>query len=103
MDLQFTPLIAQWTDGTYSIHLGTASYQVYDILDELGDPGDAEVRVIPSKFAGFLCLNQKERDGAFKIEPCEYFFGVDQLWAACTKVVWPLSDPADCEWIATQD
>jgi hypothetical protein len=103
MKLRFTPLVVQWTNGTYSIHLGTGSSQLLEMLDELGDPGDAEVRVIPSKFAGYLILNQKESGGSFAIEPCEHFFSIDQLWAACTKVVWPSSSGPDCDWLSTQD
>ncbi|MDP1586145.1 MAG: hypothetical protein Q8M07_00250, partial [Prosthecobacter sp.] len=62
MNVHYTPLIARWPNGAYSIHFGTGEDEdVFTILDELGDPSGVEVRTIPGRFAGFLSMAQSKR------------------------------------------
>jgi hypothetical protein len=91
MDTRYRLFMVRWENGTYSIYFGTGKYPMHDILDEIGDPGAAEARAIPRRFAGFFCINQMTAEGRLELEACEYFVTLDELWAQCKPRLWPES------------
>ena len=43
--------LASWPNGTITVLTASSELELYDTLDEEGDPDQAEVFILPTKFA----------------------------------------------------
>jgi hypothetical protein len=77
--------LAKWKDGSFTFLFG-ASNGMFDALDRIGPPSEAEVKVLPWDLMNELYFNQKKGT-------CHFEFSDDvegYLWHESTKQVWPL-------------
>ena len=75
--------IVRWKDQSYSLMFG-APEGMLKALDRIGDPADAEVRVVPSEVDSELWLDQV-RDGRINLS-----LDLADIWQRSSKQVWPL-------------
>jgi hypothetical protein len=77
--------LAKWNDGSFSFFFGESQKTMLHALDKIGDPSDAEVRIVPPSLMRNVTFDQKE-PGLFEIDAdVEHM-----LWRECKKQVWPL-------------
>lgn len=78
--------LAKWCDGTFSFMFGQDQKTLLFALDRIGDPSDAQVRVVPPELMREISFDEKKETGHFEIsEEVERV-----LWQKCAKQVWPL-------------
>lgn len=75
--------IVRWKGETYSLLFG-APEGMLKALDRIGDPSDAEVRVISSEGLRELWLDQHD-DGRIELS-----LDFQDIWRQSPKLVWPL-------------
>jgi hypothetical protein len=60
-----------------------------DCIDEIGDPSDVEVRIIPDRFYGILSFDQKAVGEDFHWRSGLDCDSPENLWTHCGKTIWP--------------
>ncbi len=77
--------LVKWKSGTFSL-LFSAEHGLFDALDKIGAPSEAEVRILPPELMREVTFDQKEDTGYFEISvEVEHM-----LWRECKQQVWPL-------------
>ena len=84
-----TLYLVKWPAGEFSVLIGTGKGSLLDCIDEIGDPSDVEVRIIPDEFYGLLSFDQRARGEDFEWRSGDNCFDPGELWEHCTKKVWP--------------
>ncbi len=78
--------LAKWKDGSFTFFFGESQKTLLHALDKIGDPADAEVRVVSPEMMSEVTFDQQEEPGIFAIDAdVEHM-----LWQKCDKQVWPL-------------
>jgi len=78
--------LAKWKDGSFSFFFGQSQKTLLHALDKIGDPSDAEVRVVPPRLMRDVTFTQKDSPGIFEIDAeVEHM-----LWRESKKQIWPL-------------
>ena len=87
LPLESQVLLARWKDGTFTFLFAQDQKSLPHVLDTIGDPASAEVRVVPFELLQEVTFDQREKgDAQFAISvPVER-----ELWRKCTRQVWPL-------------
>lgn len=77
--------LAKWKDGSFAFLFG-APNGMFDALDRIAPPSEAEVKVVPIELMNNLYFDQKKGTHHF-----EFSDNVEAgLWRECQKQVWPL-------------
>ena len=78
--------LAKWKSGSFTFFFGESQKTILHALDKIGDPSEAEVRVVPPRLMRDVTFDQKDEDGIFEIDTdVEHM-----LWRKCKKQIWPL-------------
>jgi len=78
--------IVRWRDGSFSFLFDQSQETLFLALDMIGEPSDAEVRVMPPDLMSGIFFDQEKEFGLFVISvEIEH-----TLWRKCTKQLWPL-------------
>jgi hypothetical protein len=78
--------LVRWRDGSFSFLFDQSQETLFLALDPIGEPSDAEVRIMPPGLISGVFFDQEKDLGLFTIS-------VDiehTLWQKCTKQIWPL-------------
>ena len=78
--------LAKWKDGSFTFFFGESQETLLHALDKIGDPGEAEVRVVPPEIMSEFTFDQQDEPGIFEIDADVELM----LWRECKKQVWPL-------------
>jgi len=79
-------LLVRWRDGSFSFLFDQSQKTLFLALDPIGEPSDAEVRIVPPGLISGVFFDQEKEFGLFAISvEIEH-----TLWRKCTKQIWPL-------------
>ncbi len=79
--------LARWKDGTFTFLFGQNQKTILHALDATGDPGEAEVRVVPPALMRNVTFDQKKKNSdMFEIDADVELM----IWRECKRQVWPL-------------
>lgn len=77
--------LVRWRGESFTFMFG-APNGMFDALDRIGSPSDAEVKIIPIELMENLYLDEIKKTGQFKFNDDVE----DLLWNRLSKQVWPL-------------
>ena len=79
--------LARWNDGTFTFLFGQNQKTLLHALDAIGDPAEAEVRVVPPEQMRAVTFDQKKKGAdEFEIDADVELM----IWRECRRQVWPL-------------
>ena len=79
--------LVKWKCGTFSFMFGF-EHGMFDALDRIGSPSEAEVRILPLELMRGVYIDQFEDSERFEVS---VEVG-EMLWPECKKQVWPLEE-----------
>jgi hypothetical protein len=78
--------LVRWRDGSFTFLFGESQETLFLALEPIGEPCDAEVRVVPPDLMSGVFFDQEKEFGIFVISvEIEH-----TLWRKCTKQLCPL-------------